>query len=63
MKTNTDIILTAKDKIGILLFYKRCRSLIQFLEAYVDITLFAGKIKRLYDKDIFIYAKLESVIK
>ena len=44
---------------GTLLFYKRCRSLIQFLEAYVDITLFAGKIKRLYDMDIFIYSKFE----
>ena len=59
MKTNTDIILTAKDKMGTLLFYKRCSSLIQFLEAYVNITLFAGKIKRLYDVDIFIYSKFE----
>ena len=59
MKTNTDIILTEKDKMGTLLFYKRCRSLIQFLEAYVDITLFAGRIKRLYDADIFIYSKFE----
>lgn len=59
MKTNTDIILTAKDKMGALLFYKRCHSLIQFLEAYVDITLFAGRIKRLYDTDIFIYSKFE----
>ena len=63
MKTNTDIILTAKDKMGTLLFYKRCHSLIQFLDSYVDITLFAGKIKRLYDTDIFIYSKFESVIK
>ena len=59
MKTNTDIILTAKDKMGTLLFYKRCHNLIQFLEAYVDITLFAGRIKRLYDADIFIYSKFE----
>lgn len=59
MKTNTDIILTAKDKMGTLLLYKRCRSLIQFLESYVDITLFAGKIKRLYDTDIFIYSKFD----
>ena len=59
MKTNTDIILTAKDKMGTLLFYKRCYSLIQFLESYVDITLFAGKIKRLYDTDIFIYSKFD----
>ena len=59
MKTNTDIILTAKDKMGTLLFYKQCHSLIQFLEAYVDITLFAGRIKRLYDTDIFIYSKFE----